>query len=106
KTSPAVQRRFDSLHDARVAVAKDQWSPGADVIEVPIAVQIEEVRPVPALDERRLTAYCAERAGRAIHAARNDSAGSPESLLAAVTSGFHALIIPVGHPSAAREMPL
>src|SRR5262252_4585439 len=76
-----------------MAMAKDQRPPGADVIQVAIAVEVENVRPVTALDERRLPADCTERPRRAIDAAGNDSAGALEGLSAACSRGFHAVII-------------
>ena len=39
-----VQRFLDGLDDARMAVAEDQRPPGADVIEIAIAVEVEEIR--------------------------------------------------------------
>src|SRR5215472_8551340 len=88
-----VQRRFHGFHDARMTMPEDKRPPGADVIQVAIAVQVEKVWPVAALDERRLPADCTERPRRAIDAAGNDLAGALEGVLALETSGFHALII-------------
>ena len=52
----------------RVGVAEDHRSPGADVIEVAVAVDIDELGPFGMVDEDRLAAHPAEGPGRAVHA--------------------------------------
>ena len=52
----------------RVGVPEDHRPPGADVIEVAIAVDIDEVGPFGMIDEDRLAPHPAERPGRAVHA--------------------------------------
>ena len=70
--------RSTACDDARVAVAEDQRPPRADVVEVAVAVDVEEVRPLAAGDEQRLAADGAERAGRAVDAAGDELAGTGE----------------------------
>ena len=54
KLAPLQQRLLHGLHDARMGMAEDERPPGADVIEVAIAVDVEEVGPFAAGDEHRL----------------------------------------------------
>ena len=59
-----VQRLLDGGHHARMAVAEDQRSPRGDIIEVAVAIDVEEERAFTAGDERRLAADGAKaRAG-------------------------------------------
>ena len=64
KLAAAPQRLLDGLDDARMGVAEDERPPGADVIEVAVAVEVEEVRPFAAGDEERLAADGRRRPGR------------------------------------------
>src|SRR5262249_39777460 len=79
----------DGGDDARVGVAEDQRAPRADVVEVGVAVEVHQVRPLPAGDEDRLAADGAEGAGRAVHPARDEGAGALERLPAAAAVGWH-----------------
>src|SRR5262249_2506075 len=79
----ATGGRFgERLYNARMSVSQDQRSPRADVVQVLMAVEIIEERPLPFGDEDRLAADGAEGAGGAIDAARNRFAGSGERRLA------------------------
>src|SRR5262245_32999324 len=84
-----MQRRFNRPQHPRMAMAQDERPPRADVIEIPIAVDVEEIRPFAALDERRLPADGAERARRAVDAAGDEPAGTLKGFLAANTRRFH-----------------
>ncbi len=78
KVAPARHRFGDSLHDARMRVAKDKRAPGATVIEIAVAIDVEEVRACAARDKDRLPADAAEGARGTIDAARNELAGLGE----------------------------
>ena len=64
----AADGLFQRRRDRRMGVTKDHRPPGADVIEVAIAVDIDQVGPFGVVDEDRLAADRAERPGRAVHA--------------------------------------
>src|ERR1051326_8323644 len=61
------ERAFQRLENLRMPVAEQQRSPATDVIDVLVAVGIEDVRALAARDESRLAAYAAECAHRRIH---------------------------------------
>ncbi len=69
EAGPFRQSAFDGGDDLGVAVAQDQRPPGADVIEQPVPVDVDEERALSPVDEERLSPDGAERAGRAIHPA-------------------------------------
>ncbi len=52
------------VHDRRKAVAQDQRSPGQDVVDVLVAVDVVDVRSLAACDERRRPAHAAKCAHR------------------------------------------
>ena len=89
EAGPVVQRFLNGADDARMTVAQDQRSPRADVIQVVIAVEIEEARPFAASDENRIAADGAEGAGRTVDAAGNEMAGTLKRLSTADARGFH-----------------
>src|SRR5690349_20894396 len=66
------------LHDGRMRVAQQQRSPGADVIDILVAVRIEDVRALAARDEQRRSADAAESSHRRIDAARDVLLGPAE----------------------------
>ena len=66
-------RAFERRQNCRMAVAQQQRPPGADVIDVLVAVRVEDVRSLAAGDEGRIPADAAERAHRRIHSSRNDA---------------------------------
>jgi hypothetical protein len=68
-----VHGLVDGLDDPRMRVAKNQWAPGTDVINVTMAVEIEEILPFPTLHERRLTADGAKCSGWTVDAAGDDT---------------------------------
>ena len=71
------------------AVAEDERAPRADVIEVLIAVDVEEIRPFAAGDEDRLAADGAEGAGRTVDAAGDQTAGSLKRFSTADSEARH-----------------
>ncbi len=64
-----------------VAVTEDERTPGADVVDVFVAVGIEDVRSFAALDEGRSAADAAVSAHGGVHAAGNGELGAFEKLL-------------------------
>ena len=58
---------------------EDHRSPGTDVVDIAIAIEIEEIRPAAALKKNRLPANSAERSSGAIHAAGHQLLGAGES---------------------------
>jgi hypothetical protein len=57
------ERAFERLENRRVAMAQQQRAPGADVIDVLVAIDVEDVGPLAARDEHRLAAHrCGTRA--------------------------------------------
>src|SRR5207248_9309866 len=78
-----VQRGRHGGGDTGVTVAEDQRAPGADVVEVAVAVEVDEVRPLTLGDEDGLAADAAEGAGRTIDATGDQVAGAAVGLLAA-----------------------
>ena len=50
-------------------VAQDHRSPGADVVDVAIAIDVVQIGPFAALEKDRLAPHAAKGPGRAVHAA-------------------------------------
>ena len=85
----------------RMAVPQQQRSPGADVIDVLVAVDVEKVRALAARDEGRIPADAAERAHRRVDAARNDLLRFPKELFRfGMVHGFEGY--GAGYPPALR----
>ena len=61
---PAAHRLLERRDHTRMRVAEDQRPPGEDVVEIAVAVDVDEVRALAALDEERVAADRAERAHR------------------------------------------
>src|SRR3546814_6670015 len=61
-----------------MVVAGDHRPPGADVVDVAVAVHVEQERALRALREERFAADRAERAYRLVHAARHQRLGAGE----------------------------
>ena len=61
----------DRLDDARVGVAEDQRAPGADPVDVGVAVGVEDAVALGAVDEDRVAADRAHRPDRRVDAARH-----------------------------------
>ena len=72
--------------DLRVRVAEDQRAPRADVVDVAVAVDVEEVRALAAVDEERRAADGAERAHGRVHAAREERRRLREQALGPVAA--------------------
>ena len=80
----AGDRRFEGRDDGRMGVAENHRSPGADVVDVAVAIDIEQIGPRPALEKQRLAADAAERPGRAIHAAGHELLGAGKGEMAEI----------------------
>ena len=65
-----LQHLARSLQCTGKAVAQNQRPPGAHVVDVLVAVDVEDARALAARDEARRSADAAKRADRRIHAAR------------------------------------
>ena len=65
----ACRRLADGFDDRREGVAKDHGAPGAEAVEVFVAVGVPQVGAEGALDERRIAADRAKRPYRRVHAA-------------------------------------
>ena len=71
KLVPIFEHLAQRLDHRRRAMPQQQRSPGADVVDVRIAVDVENARAFAARDETGRAADAAKRAHRRIHAARN-----------------------------------
>jgi hypothetical protein len=80
----------------RVLVAQDHRPPGADVIDIALAIGILQPGAVRRGDEARHAADGAERAHRRVHAARNAELGAVEELFGTI----HEQRFPVMTPAA------
>src|SRR5262245_44013564 len=78
-----MKGRCHGRHDTRVRVAQDEWTPGANVVEVAVAIDVVEVRPFPAGDEQRVATDRPKRPRRTVDAAGHESGGALEGGLAA-----------------------
>ena len=56
-------------------MTRDERSPRKDVVNVAVAVHVEEIWTFAALDEERLSAHSAEGAHGRVHPAREDGLG-------------------------------
>ena len=83
KLVPRVHAWFRASRIDRVAVAEDERTPGADVVDVFVAVGIEDVGAFAAHDEGRGAADAALGADRGVDAAGDGEAGAFEELLRA-----------------------
>ena len=75
-----LQGFFHRLHDLGVSVAVDHRAPGADEIDIGVAVDVDKRRAVRFFDETRLPAHGTEAAHRRIHAAGRDRLRALEQL--------------------------
>jgi hypothetical protein len=71
ETGASLQRAFERGQDFGMPVTEQQRSPGAHVVDVFVAIGIEDVAALAARDEQRLAAHAAEGAHRRIDAAGN-----------------------------------
>ncbi len=79
---PAGNRRLERRGHGWMAMPEDHRSPGADVIDVAIAVEIEEIRPAAPLEKNRFPADSAKSSSGTIHAAGHQLPGAGESAMA------------------------
>src|SRR5579864_6116311 len=71
ETRSCFERLPQRVYYGRRAMAEHQGSPGAYIVDIRIAVDVEYARAFAARDEPRHAAHAAKRAHRGIHAARN-----------------------------------
>ena len=78
----AALRLFgDGGSDCRMSVAQNHGAPGADVVDVAIAVDVEQVGALRPLREEGFAADRFEGAYRRVHAARGDALRAFEQIL-------------------------
>ena len=77
-----IERLDHRRADAGMGMPQDHRPPRADVINVLVAVDVEEVGSLRPGHERRLAADRPERPRRTVHAARNDAVGAKEGVVA------------------------
>ena len=70
ETGAPGERAFEGVDDDRMTVAEQQRSPGPDVVDVLVAIHVEDVRALAARDERRVAAHGAIGAHGRVDAAR------------------------------------
>ena len=75
KAGAAPGRLADGLDHGRKRVAQNHWPPGAEAVQVAVAVRIPQVRAVGPLDKRRIAPDRAKRSHRRIHAPRQQARG-------------------------------
>ena len=75
---PLLQLTADSLLDGRVSVSEEQRSPGADVVDVFIAIDVKDVGALAVIDIEGGEAYRAEGTYGAIDPARDILRGALE----------------------------
>ena len=78
ETRPPADGLLGGRDDARVGVAEDERPPGVDVVEVAVAIEVEQVRPLAACDEQRLAADRPEGAGGAVDPSGDEAGRSLE----------------------------
>src|SRR5262249_7662446 len=60
-TGPSPSRFFNSVDNGRIRVTENEWSPGSDIVDVSVAIDIDQVRTLATLDNNRLPTDAAER---------------------------------------------
>ena len=83
KLVPRRHGLVQRVQNRGMAVAENERSPGADVVDVLVAIGIEDVRAFAAFDEGRSPADAAIGADGRVHAAGNREFGAFEELLRA-----------------------
>ena len=78
--------RLHRLDHLRMGMAQDHRPPGADVVDVAIAIDVEQIGPFAAGEEDRLAADSAKRPGRAIDAAGYQLLGASKGGMAFVSA--------------------
>src|SRR5579863_4886889 len=73
ETHPLRQSSLDRGHHFRMAVPQNQRSPRAHVIEQSIAVDVDEIGALAAINEEGFSADSAESPSRAVYPSRNDA---------------------------------
>ena len=73
----AVEGGFlNGFDDNRIAVAQDHWTPGPDVVDIPCAFCVPEIRPLCSLYKAGCASYCLESANWGVDATRDDFLGA------------------------------
>ena len=80
---PEVDAVADGLDDIWVGVTQDHGAPGADVVDVAVAVGVEDIGPGRAGEEDRVAADAAEGPHRGVHAPGDVALGGGEEVVGA-----------------------
>jgi hypothetical protein len=80
---PAADAVSDGCDDLRVGVTEDHGPPGADIIDVALAVGVEEVGSGRTLEEDGVSAHAAEGPHRGVHTAWDVTLGGGEEVMGA-----------------------
>src|SRR5207253_10729666 len=70
------RRLLDGFDDRREGVAEDHGTPGAEEVEVAVAVGVEEICALGVGHERRIAAYCAKGPHGRVDASGEESFGT------------------------------
>ncbi len=73
--------------DLRMGVAEDHGAPGADVVDIALAVGVDRVGPGGAVEEDRIAADAAKRAHRRVHAAGDMALRGLEEIMGSAHRG-------------------
>ena len=84
----AQARRHHRLHHHGVSVTQNQGTPGADVVQIAVAVDVHEVGSARARDEDRIPADEAHRPHGAVHAPGQELLRPPEQLGRSGAAGY------------------
>ena len=76
-------RSLTACDDLGVGVAQDHGAPGADVVDVAVAVGVEDIGPGGAGEEDRVAADAAEGPHRGVHAPGDVALGGGEEVVGA-----------------------
>src|SRR6185436_4256038 len=79
-------------YDGRMAVAQEQRPPRTDVIDVLIAIRIEDMGAFAARDKRRVAADAAKGADRGVYTAGDQLLRAPEEVFGLGTVHMNSLL--------------
>ena len=94
KGQPARRGRDHGLADRWMVVPQDERAPRVDVVHVVVAVDVNDVRPLAASDERRLEAHALVGAHRAVDAPGKHLARLGEQAMRCLVGEAHYPILP------------
>lgn len=86
---PPVRCLHDRIDDLLMSMAQDHRSPGTDVIDKAIPVQIVKISPMGFVDEQWMASDCTKGSGGGIHPTWNQMLGSFKGGLTTAKIDFH-----------------